>query len=246
VKLPEMSDPGPENSAPLGLVSFDDKAGRQQLNRRCVMSLVHRGCYRALTFVLLLASTTMGHAAFAADSASEFIVEFGQETLTTMANNAISPTDRVQHFAVIIDRDFDVPRIAQSMLGRYWQTATDSERSDFKSVLRDYMVRTYSEHLRRYRGDSFRVIDQRTVSVTATIVRSNITRIATGQPMTLEWLVIKSPQGFRVSDLIVGGVSLVIAQQQEFASLLRLDGGRVSILTALIRSKVGQLEAARK
>jgi len=158
--------------------------------------------------------------------------------------SAISPAQRVQNFAAIVDRNFDVPRIAQFMLGRYWQTASDSERSNFTTVFRDFMIRVYSDHFGLYRGDSFRVIDQRAESATVTIVRTKITAIASGQAMTLEWRVIREPEGFKVEDLLVGGVSLATAQREEFASALRFDGGQVSILTKQVRSKLTQLETA--
>jgi phospholipid transport system substrate-binding protein len=202
----------------------------------------HRGFCRTLGFVLLLALVPPGHA-LAADDASAFIVKLGQQAMAT-TGSAISPAERVKTFAVIVDRNFDVPKIAEFMLGRYWQTATDSERNNFTSVFRAYMIRVYSDHFGLYRDDSFRVIDQRAESTAVTIVRTNIIAIASGQPMTLEWRVIREPDGFKVADLIVGGVSLATAQREEFASAMRLDGGEVSILISQMRSKLTHLETA--
>jgi|SRR5579863_2483424 len=202
----------------------------------------YRDLCRTLGFVFLLAFAPLGHA-LAADDASAFIVKLGQQAMAT-TGSAVSPAERVRHFAVIVDRNFDVPKIAQFMLGRYWQTASDSDRTDFINVFRDYIVRIYADHFSLYRGDSFRVIDQRAESATVTIVRTSITAIASGQAMTLEWRVTKGPEGFKVDDLIVAGISLATAQQQEFASVIRLDGGQVSILTKQVRSKLTQLETA--
>jgi phospholipid transport system substrate-binding protein len=203
-----------------------------------------RGVCRTFALVVLLASAPLGHAAFAADDASAFIVQLGQQAIATMTNTANSSADRVRLFAVIVDRDFDVPKIAKFMLGRYWQTASADERADFTNVFRDYMIRTYSDNFSLYRSNSFHVLDQHAESDTATIVRTDITPYKSGQPMTIEWLVIRQQDGFKVDDLSVGGASLATAQQEEFGAALQHDGGQVSILVKQVRSKLSELEMA--
>jgi phospholipid transport system substrate-binding protein len=163
-----------------------------------------------------------------------------------MSNTATSPADRVRRFAVIVDRNLDVPKLAQFVLRRYWQTAGDSERTDFVNVFRDYIVRVYANHFSLYLSDSFWVTDQRAESATTTIVRTSIIAIATGQAMILEWRVIKGPEGFKVNDLTVDGVSLATVQREEFASEIQRDGGKVSILTNQVRSKLMRLETAEQ
>ena len=130
------------------------------------------------------------------------------------------------------------------MLGRHWETATVAERDDFGNVFRDYMIRVYSDNFANYNNDTFRVIDERAVSDTMTVVRTSITTVATAQAITIEWLVSKKPEGFKVNDLSVDGVSLATAQQEEFASVLQRSGGQVAILTKLMRSKLTQMETA--
>ena len=213
---------------------------------RCVMPLPHRGFYGAFALALLLASAPLAHQARAADEASAFIVQLGQQATATMTNRALSSADRVQRFGVIVDQDFDVPKIAQFVLGRYWQTATSTERDDFTTVFRGYMIQIYSDNFANYRSDTFRVIDERATSDTTTAIRTAITEIVTGQPMAIEWRVMKKPEGYKVYDLNVGGVSLALAQQQEFVAAIQRNGGRVSILIKMVRSKLTQMETAQQ
>lgn len=208
------------------------------------MPLPHRGLYRIFALALLLTASPLGHEVLAADEASAFIVALGQQSITTMTNDTLSSADRVQRFGAIVDRDFDVPKIAQFMLGRYWQNATATERDDFRTVFRDYMIGIYSDNFAQYSSASFRVIDQRAVSATATIVKTSITQIATNEAMTIEWRVITQPEGFKVIDLSVGGVSLAVAQQEQFAAAIQRNGGQVSILVKMVRSKLTQLQTA--
>jgi phospholipid transport system substrate-binding protein len=210
------------------------------------MRSTHRGRYRAFAFVLVLASAPLVHEARAGDDASAFIVQLGVQATATMTNSTLSRSDRVRRFGTIVDRDFDVPRIAKFMLGRYWEGATTTERDDFRTVFRDYMIRVYSDNFVNYGSDTFRVIDQRAENDTTTIVRTEITKIETGRPLPIEWQVSKQPDGFKVDDLSVGGVSLAVAQRDEFASIIQRNGGQVSSLIKLVRSKLSQIETAEQ
>jgi ABC-type transporter MlaC component len=210
------------------------------------MPLFHRGSYRALTFAFLLAAAPLARQACAGDEASAFIAQLGGQATATMTDRTLSSAERVQRFGVIIDRDFDVPKIAQVMLGGYWQNATATERTEFTSAFRDYMLRIYSDNFTNYSIDTFHVTDQRPAGELTTIVTTGITRTATGEPITIEWRLIQRPEGFKVYDLSVGGVSLATAQQEEFASALQRTGGQVSILTKMMRMRLSQMETAQQ
>jgi phospholipid transport system substrate-binding protein len=132
------------------------------------------------------------------------------------------------------------------MLGRYWQNATATERDEFTNVFRNYMIRIYSDNFANYSTDTFHVIDQRMASELTTIVRTEITEIVTHEPMTIEWRVVKTPEGFKVFDLTVGGVSLAAAQQEQFTAAIQRNGGQVSILIKMVRSQLTQMETAQQ
>lgn len=208
------------------------------------MPLPRLGFSRAFAFVLLLAVAPLGHGALAADDSNAFIVQLGEQAAATMTDRTISSAVRLQRFGAIVDRDFDVPEIAQFMLGRYWETATQADRDDFTNVFRDYMIRIYADNFANFSSESFRVVDQRPGSESTTTVRTQITEIATGQPIVIEWRLVRKPEGLKVLDLSVGGISLAIAQQEEFASAIQRSGGQVSALTLMIRSKLTKMETA--
>jgi phospholipid transport system substrate-binding protein len=209
------------------------------------MLLLHRG-YRAFLLAFMLVAAPLAQQARAGDGASAFIAQLGEQATATMTDRTISVAERVQRFGVIIDQDFDIPKIAEVMLGRYWQNATAADRSEFTSVFRDYMLRVYSDNFTNYSIDTFHVIDQRAAGTLTTIVRTGITRTATDEPITIEWQVMERPEGFKVYDLSVGGVSLATAQQEEFASAMQRTGGQVSILTKMMRMRLTQTETAQQ
>jgi len=129
-----------------------------------------------------------------------------------------------------------VPRISSFVLGRYWQKASDAERQSFSAVLRDFLVRIYSRRFTDYDGPSFRVVGQRAESATSALVYSEIGQSASGQPVKVEWSVVDSDR-YRVIDMSVAGVSMVLAQREEFMSALERNGGDLSGLVRQLQAK---------
>ena len=137
--------------------------------------------------------------------------------------------------------DFDLPKIARSVLGRYWQGTSDTERQQFADAFADYMAQMYSARFADYNAQSFHVIKQRAESETTTVVSTEITYLATGQPINVDWSVAKTLDSYKVTDISAGGASLTRAQREEFSSAVQRSGGSVSSLIQRLRSKVTEL-----
>ncbi len=210
------------------------------------MAWADRAGYRIAAIALSLAATgaaPAGDGAAEAADASAFIVELGEQATTTMTDPALSPADRLRRFGLIVDRDFDIPKLTQFMLGPYWQGASPAERAAFAEVFRDYIIRIYSDNFAQYRSDSFRVLGQRPAGERMTIVRSEIVAVASTQPIAIEWRLVKKPEGFRVIDLSVDEVSLAFAQQAECTAAIARNGGQIAALISLMRLQLEQMDA---
>jgi len=137
-----------------------------------------------------------------------------------------------------MNADFDLPKIARIVLGRYWQGTSEIEQQQFTDAFADYTVRMYSARFADYSAESFRVIKQRAASETITVVSTQITPLASGQPIDLDWRVENTAGGYKVTDISAGGASLAQAQREEFSSAVQHSGGSVSSLIQKLRTKV--------
>jgi phospholipid transport system substrate-binding protein len=187
-------------------------------------------CSLALLLLTGVAAPTYG-----AGDASAFVRELALQALRSGSDKSLSAADRQRAFEKLLDEDFDLPRIARFVLGHYWQEAKDSERQEFVAVFRDYMVRAYSERFTEFNGESFRVVRQRAESATSALVFTEITRSATGQVVEVEWRVA-SGDGYRVLDMSIDGMSMVLVQREEFASAMQRSGAGVPSLIQLIKT----------
>ena len=201
---------------------------------------------RALSVVLgtvlpLLASVPAASCAVPGrGDASAFVAELARNALRAGSDKALSVADRQRAFSDLLDSDFDLPSIARFVLGRYWQTTSDSERQEFTTAFRDFMVRAYSQRFTEYRGDSFRIVGQHAAGTTSTLVDTEITQAASGQVVKMEWRVV-AKDAYKIMDMSVGGVSMVLTQRDEFASSLERSGGGVPNLVRQMNSSAQQL-----
>jgi phospholipid transport system substrate-binding protein len=150
-----------------------------------------------------------------------------------------SPSEQMREasFTKVLEEDFDMPRISRFVLGRYWVSASEQERTDFRAIFEVYMARAYSRRFGEYAGETVKVTGLRSESNDATIVSSEIIH-QQGGPVKLDWRIYKSSNDYRIVDVSVEGVSMVLTHKQEFASIIERDGGGVAGLIQAVQMKL--------
>ena len=184
--------------------------------------------------------------AAAAGDASGFIAGLGSQAIHIMKDGELTAAERQRRFEALMGEDFDLPKIARSVLGRYWQGTSDSERQQFTEAFTDYMAQMYAARFADYSPDSSRVVKQRAESETMTLVSTEITPLASREPITVDWSVAKTPDSYKVTDISAGGASLTRAQREEFSSAVQHSGGSVSDLIQRLRTKVTELATSTR
>jgi phospholipid transport system substrate-binding protein len=188
-------------------------------------------------FAIIIALTALVHPVIAADDAGSFIAETGNSVLSLARDKSLSQDEFKQRLRTITDRDFDMARIAQFVLGRYWRSASDADRQQFVQVFQDYMVHVYATRFRQYSGSQFKVSGQRQEGNT-TMVTTEIDRSDGQPPAKVVWQVAKAGNGFRITDVSIEGISQAVTYREEFASVIQQHNGQVSALTEQLRSKI--------
>lgn len=175
-------------------------------------------------------------AAKAADDAAGFIAQTGNSVLKLTRDKTLSPDEYKRRLRTIALQDFDVPRIAQFVLGRYWRTASDAERQQFVQAFENYMVQVYATRFRQYSGAQFKVTAQRAEGNTA-MVTTEIDRPGGQAPAKVVWQVNKSGNGYKITDVSIEGISQAVTYRQEFSSVIEQHDGRISALTEQLQQK---------
>jgi phospholipid transport system substrate-binding protein len=188
---------------------------------------------------LLLATallvTLSVHPARAAGDAAGFMKTLGDRVIALLSDKQTPEAQRRAEFDQLAGQAFDVPKIAQFVLGRYWTTATDQEKQEFVQTFQVYMVNVYWSRFHDYQSVDFKVVGQRPEG-NETDVTTEFGR-ASGQPAKVDWMIANDGGTFKIRDASLEGVSQALTYRQEFSSVIERSGGKVSALIDRLRQK---------
>ena len=185
---------------------------------------------------VLLALLVLSAPARAADPAG-FIDRLATKAIPVLTDSSLPRAQREAQFRSLMNEGFDVRQIAQLVTGRYWRQASEEQKQDLVELLEDYLVQLYSARFTEYANVSLQVNGAR-AEAEGSLVHSTLVR-PSGPPVNLDWRVEQQNGRFTITDLVVEGVSMVITQRSEFASVIRQGGGQVQALIDVLRKKVG-------
>ena len=186
------------------------------------------------------AATLPAQAEDISGEAQGFVQQLGDRAIQTISEKDLSEGGRKDRFRSMFLDAFDVPAIGQFVLGRYWRTATDTQKSEFLKLFQNMVVQTYASRFSEYSGETFKVASARSLGDDQALVTANVIRPQSpGQPIKVEWRVLKTGGKLKIVDVIVEGVSMSTTQQQEFASVIQRSGNGVDGLLATLRERFG-------
>ncbi len=109
-------------------------------------------------------------------------------------------------------------------MGQNWNKATAEQKRRLIEEFRTLLVRTYASALSAYSEQRFDFRPLR-ARPTDTDVTVNVRVIQSGaQPVPIDYSMEKTASGWKVYDVMVGGVSLVANYRTEFANTVRSAG----------------------
>jgi phospholipid transport system substrate-binding protein len=123
-------------------------------------------------------------------------------------------------------------------MGQGWGKATPEQKKRLTEEFRTLLVRTYASALAAYSEQKFDFRPLR-AKPNDTDVTVNVRVLQPGaQPVTIDYSMEKTGSGWKVYDVMVGGVSLVANYRTEFANTVRASGvdGLIKELHAKNRS----------
>ncbi|MBS0423607.1 MAG: ABC transporter substrate-binding protein [Proteobacteria bacterium] len=128
---------------------------------------------------------------------------------------------------------FNFTRMTQLAMGQHWSKAEPGQQTKLVDEFRTLLVRTYSNALTTYNHETIKVnpIKQLGDSVETT-VRTVVVQGKGKEPVPIDYSMEKKPDGWKVYDVTVAGVSLVTNYRGSFNSQVR-KGGVEGLLKAL-------------
>ena len=128
-------------------------------------------------------------------------------------------------------------------VGRDWREATPEQKKQLAEEFKTLLVRTYSNALTGYKDQTIRYKPTKMQSGdTDVLVRTEIVQSGS-KPIALDYSVEKLPDGWKVYDVVVAGVSLVSNYRDTFAQEIRAN--KIDGLIKMLATKNKQNEASK-
>ena len=143
--------------------------------------------------------------------------------------------DRAKTIALIEEKalpHFNFLGMTALAVGPAWQKATPEQKKRLAEEFRNLLVRTYASSItvfREYNLD-FRPLKMKPADTDVTVLVRVMQQGA--QPVNIEYDMEKTTRGWKVYDVRVAGISLVVNYRTEFANVVR-DSGVDGLITAL-------------
>ncbi len=118
----------------------------------------------------------------------------------------------------------DFQEAAKLATGKAWNSATPEQQKKVTDEFRSMLVRIYSNAIDVYRGQTMKVLPVRQApGATDVTVRNQYLREGR-PPVPVEYSMKKTPEGWKIYDISVEGVSLVLTYRAEFEQITRTSG----------------------
>jgi len=172
------------------------------------------------------------------DGAEQFIVSLADDAISSLTSKTLTEKERQKQFRVLLNSYFDINGIGKWALGRYWRKTSKSERSEYLVLFENLIVSTYANRFSQYTKEKLTVKGSSSRGKFA-LVKSQING-GKEKPIRIEWRVTFPDGNYKIFDIVVEGVSMVRTQRSEFSSVIRRNGGKISVLLAALRKKTNK------
>jgi phospholipid transport system substrate-binding protein len=142
---------------------------------------------------------------------------------------------------------FNFTRMTQLAVARDWRQASAAQQKVLTDEFHVLLVRTYAKALTEYKNQT--VVFKPFVlkaGETDVRVRTEIKQAGAGKNVELDYWLEKSPSGWKVYDIEVGGISLITNYRESFASEVRNSGIDGLIKSLQAKNKSGEATSVKK
>ncbi len=163
-------------------------------------------------------------------SEEEFVAKFANEAITILGSEQISKNEKNNKFTSLVMSAIDLNLISQFVLSKTWKSATDDQKERYISAFKKYFINSYANKLDQYSGEKI-IVNGSEEAGKYVIVDTDIVREGTDTlKINLKWRLLNKNDDIKIIDLNIEGISLVIAQREEFQSFLANNDGDLEAL----------------
>ena len=194
--------------------------------------LIRIKIFSVITFFIMI------NGVFASSFSAEkdFVSNFADSAIDILSDNEILEGEKNSRFTDLVMSAIDLNLISKFVLSKTWKNATDDQKERYIRAFKNYFINSYANKLDQYSGEQVEVVDAEEAGKYV-IVNSIIYREGTDTlKINLKWRLLNRDGEIKIIDLNIEGISLIIAQREEFQSFLANNEGDLEKLIEKIVS----------
>ena len=179
------------------------------------------------SLVLILIAVTSS--AIYAESNPQIIVQKATERMMTELRekrDAIAKDKTIVNEIVerILVPEIASNTIARKVMGKYARSATDEQKKRFAAAFRGYMVRFYSNAFAEYTDETVDYLDAPDFENERRVTIRTKLNLSAGEPIPINYVMQRSRDTWKIIDVVIEGISLVISNRTQFGNSISRDG----------------------
>lgn len=187
---------------------------------------------------LAMAALAAGAPALAdCGGARDFVRAAGERAVAVLNAPGATDAQRVQGMSALLFEVADLPLIARLVLGRNWNSASQAQRTAYLDAFRIYALDSLAARFAKLDGGVRFTLLDRCIEVDDRdrLLATDVAMPSRPQPTRIDWRVRETDGSYRLIDVSIEGVSLVVSNRSEFDSVVQRQG--LDALIAQIRGK---------
>jgi phospholipid transport system substrate-binding protein len=175
----------------------------------------------AAALVITLFAAAPDVRAAGSDDATKYIENVAKQALASISNPKGTKAQKQAALDKLFKNSVDIPWVGRFVLGQFWRTATDDQKSRYLKEYETFLISHYTARFADYTSGTFTLTDTKddgeneyTVSMELKGDKKN------DEPVVVDYRVRRNGGSFKIFDVIVEGVSLIATQRSEFTAVV--------------------------
>ena len=194
--------------------------------------------FKKLFLVLVLFYPVISHSDENIGKSKLFVEKLGKQVVEKVSNTEITEQERYNNFKTLYLSSFDNYYISRFVLGRYWKTIDKGIQKQFVDSFNNYIVATYAPKFKGWEG-TFKAVESlfenNYYNVKMDILNKD------GPTLKMMWKIyINKNEEFKILDVNIDGVSMLVTQRAEFMSVIKNNPkGVIGLIEAMEKKTSG-------
>ncbi len=195
---------------------------------------------RASLCAFVLAAAGLAGAAIPADTPRAAVVSAIDQAIAVLHNTAMPVEQRRRELRALAERDLDLAKMAESVLGTHWIAMTPAQQQQFVPLFEAFIEAAYLGEIQEYAKLKIEVGDQTLDG--ADHARVAATVLQPGEdPIKIDFMLEHGPRGWLLYDVVADDIGIIENYRAQFDRVIRTRG--LARLEAELRIKQAKLDA---